>query len=135
MWTCVDRAADRAMRYAGSVLGWARKGRGGGDGAEQGAVGWISFRHHTARPTLNIQDGRHGATYPCEAPVAGDPHMHIHNFLMNIVVTPDGRIGSLDMKQLTEARAKEFGYYFQAVLADELRRIGAQVGTTRPSRR
>ena len=113
--------------YVGSVLGWARKGHGGEEGADQGAVGWISFRHHTARPTLSIQDGRHGATYLCEAPVPGDPHMHIHNFLMNVVVTPDGRVGSLDTKQLTEARAKEFGYYFQAVLGDELRRIGARV--------
>ena len=127
LWNCVDRAADRAMRYVGSVLGWARKGHGGEEGADQGAVGWISFRHYTARPTLSIQDGRHGATYPCEAPVPGDPHMHIHNFLMNIVVTPDGRVGSLDTKQLTEARAKEFGYYFQAVLGDELRRIGARI--------
>jgi len=43
VWNCVDRAADRAMRYVGSVLGWARKGKGGEDHAEQGAVGWISF--------------------------------------------------------------------------------------------
>jgi TrwC relaxase/AAA domain len=128
LWNCVDRAADRAMRYVGSVLGWARKGKGGEEGAEQGAVGWISFRHHTARPTLSIQDGRGGATYPCEAPVAGDPHRHIHNFLMNLVVTPGGRVGSLDTRQLTDARVKEFGAYFQAVLAEELRCIGARIG-------
>ena len=40
------------MRYVAHVLGWARKGAGGEDGADSGAVGWISFRHHTARPTL-----------------------------------------------------------------------------------
>ena len=98
IWNAVDRAADRAMRYVAHVLGWARKGAGGEDGADHGAVGWISFRHHTARPTLPIQDGRGGETYLFDAPVAGDPHMHIHNFLMNLVVTAEGHIGSLELE-------------------------------------
>ena len=127
-WNAVDRAADRAMRYVAQVLGWARKGAGGEDGADPGAVGWISFRHHTARPTLAMQDGSGGQTYLFDAPVAGDPHMHIHNFLMNLVVTAEGRVGSLDTRALTDARVKEFGAYFQAVLADELRRLGARIG-------
>ena len=93
----------------------------------RGAVGWISFRHHTARPTLQLQDGRGGPTYLYDAPVAGDPHMHVHKFLMNIVATAGGRIGSLDTRALTDARVKEFGAYFQAVLADELRRLGIRV--------
>ena len=46
---------------------------------------------------------------------------------MNLVVTDDGRIGSLDTRALTDARVKEFGAFFQAVLADELRRLGAHV--------
>ena len=127
LWNAVDRASDRAMRYVAQVLGWARKGAGGEDGADPGAVGWISFRHHTARPTLQMQDGSGGQTYLFDAPVAGDPHMHIHNFLMNLVVTADGRVGSLDTRALTDARVKEFGAYFQAILADELRRLGIQV--------
>ena len=109
LWNAVDRAADRAMRYAAQVLGWARKGAGGEDGADPGAVGWISFRHHTARPTLQMQDGAGGQTYLFDAPVAGDPHMHVHNFLMNLVVTAEGRVGSLDTRALTDARVKEFG--------------------------
>ena len=127
VWNAVDRANDAAMRYAAEVLGWARKGAGGEDGADPGAVGWVSFRHHTARPTLHVQDGAGGQTYLLDAPVAGDPHMHVHNFLMNLVVTDDGRIGSLDTRALTDARVKEFGAFFQAVLADELRRIGAHI--------
>jgi hypothetical protein len=123
----LDRANDGAMRYVAQVLGWARKGQGGEDGADPGAVGWISFRHHTARPTLPIQDGKGGPTYLADAPVAGDPHAHIHNFLMNLVVTDDGRIGSLDSRALTDARVKEFGAFFQALLADELRRVGIAV--------
>jgi TrwC relaxase/AAA domain len=128
IWNAFDRASDRAMRYVGHVLGWARRGAGGEDGADPGAVGWISFRHHTARPTLPIQDGPGGQTYLFDAPVAGDPHMHIHNFLMNLVVTAEGRIGSLNSKSLTDTRVKEFGAYFQAVLADELRRLGIRIG-------
>lgn len=128
IWNGVDRAVDRAMRYLAQEVGWARKGAGGEDGADPGAVGWISFRHHTARPTMQVQDGPNGETYLFEAPVAGDPHIHIHNFLMNLVVTAEGRIGSLDTRPLTDARVKEFGAYFQAVLADELRRLGVKVG-------
>jgi hypothetical protein len=128
IWNAIDRANDRAMRYVAQEVGWARKGAGGEDGADLGAVGWISFRHHTARPTLHIQDGPNGGTYLHEAPVAGDPHMHIHNFLMNVVATADGRIGSLDMRALTDSRVKEFGAYFQAILADEFRRIGVNIG-------
>ncbi|HJT76999.1 MAG TPA: MobF family relaxase, partial [Gemmataceae bacterium] len=126
LWNAVDRAADRAMRYVAQEMGWARKGAGGENGADPGAVGWISFRHHTARPTLPVQDGPDGQTYIFDAPIAGDPHMHVHNFLMNIVVTADGRIGSLDTRVLTDARVKEFGAYFQAILADELRRLGVR---------
>jgi hypothetical protein len=123
----MDRANDRAMRHVAQVLGWARKGAGGEDGADPGVVGWISFRHHAARPTLQIQDGAGGQTYLMDSPVAGDPHAHIHNFLMNVVVTDDGRIGSLDTRALTDPRVKEFGAYFQMILADELRRLGAAI--------
>ena len=80
IWNAIDRAADRAMRYVAQEVGWARRGKGGEDGADPGAVGWISFRHHTARPTLQVQDGPDGQTYLFDAPVAGDPHAHIHHF-------------------------------------------------------
>jgi hypothetical protein len=124
----VDRANDRVMRFVAQELGWARKGAGGEDGADPGAVGWMSFRHHTARPTLPLRDGKHGQTYLYDAPDAGDPHLHIHNFLMNLVATADGRIGSLDSRALSDIRVKTFGAYFQAVLADELRRLGVRIG-------
>ncbi|MDE1905045.1 MAG: relaxase domain-containing protein [Rhodospirillales bacterium] len=122
-----DRAADRAMRFLASEIGWARKGHGGEDGADPGAVGWISFRHHTARPTMQVQDGAGGETYLLEAPVAGDPHDHIHNFLMNVVVTAEGRVGSLDTRVLTDAKVKTIGAYFQIYLAEELKRLGIEI--------
>lgn len=126
----VDRAADRAMRYLASEIGWARKGHGGEEGAEPGAVGWISFRHHTARPTLQVQDGPDGETYLFDAPVAGDPHDHIHHFLMNLVVTAEGRVGSLDTRVMTDAKVKTVGAYFQVYLAEELKRHGVEVAVS-----
>ena len=114
------------MRYVAREIGWARKGHGGEEGAEPGAVGWVSFRHHNARPTLQVQDGPTGTTYLADVPVPGDPHAHIHNGFFNLVVTADGRVGSLDTKRLND-RVHEFGAYFQAQLADELRRLGIRV--------
>ncbi len=126
IWNAIDRANDAAMRYVVRELGWARKGKGGEDGADPGAVGWVSFRHHTARPTLAVQDGSGGATYLADAPVGGDPHAHIHNALFNMVATDDGHIGSLDTQRL-QSRVLEFGSYAQGRLAVELRRLGIQV--------
>jgi hypothetical protein len=127
IWQSLSRASDRAMRYLAQEIGWARSGHQGSDGAEPGAVGWVTFGHHTARPTLQVQDRQDGETYLMEAPVAGDPHIHFHNFLMNVVVTADGRVGSLDTRRLTDGKVKEIGAYFQAVLADDLRRHGIDV--------
>ena len=124
----IDRASDATMRYVARELGWARKGKGGEEGAEPGAVAWVSFRHHTARPTLPVQDGANGATYIAHSPVGGDPHDHIHHALFNVVVTAEGRVGSLDTKALSSNRIHEFGAFFQARLADELRLLGARTG-------
>jgi TrwC relaxase len=127
IWHAIDRANDATMRYVEREVGWARKGKGGEEGADPGAVGWVSFRHHTARPTLPVQDGQDGATYLAQSPISGDPHAHIHNALFNMVVTDDGRIGSLDTQRL-HSRVHEFGALFQARLADELRLLGARLG-------
>jgi len=127
IWHAIDQANDATMRYIAREVGWARKGAGGEDGADPGAVGWVSFRHHVARPTMPVQDGPGGATYLADVPVDGDPQAHIHNALFNMVATDSGRIGSLDTQRL-HARVHEFGAYFQAVLADKLRRFGIEVG-------
>ena len=65
LWNAIDRANDAAMRYAAQILGWARKGAGGEDGADPGAVGWVSFRHHTARPTFADSRRHRGRDLPC----------------------------------------------------------------------
>jgi len=122
----VWRANDDAMRYVAGEIGWARRGRGGKDGAEPGEVGWASFMHFTARPTLAVQDGPDGQTYVMDVPVPGDPQTHIHNAMFNMVVTADGHVGSLDSAEMHD-RVHEFGAYFQARLADELRALGIEV--------
>jgi hypothetical protein len=62
---------------------------------------------------LPPQDGPGGQTYLFDAPVADNPHMQIHNFLFNLVVTPETRVGSLDFDALADARMNEFGAYFR----------------------
>ena len=127
IWNGIDRANDAAMRYIARELGWARKVKAGEDGADPGAVGWASFRHHTARPTMLVQDGSNGATYLADATIGGDPFAHVHNALFNMVATDDGHVGSLDTQRL-HARVHEFGAFGQACLADELRALGVRVG-------
>lgn len=128
IWQAIHIANDEAMRLIGSEIGWARKGDGGGGGAEAGEVGWVSFRHYTARPTVHIQDGKGGETTVVEVAMPGDPQAHIHNVVFNVVATEAGHVGSLDMKRVTSTTAHLYGAYFQAVLARELRALGIEVG-------
>lgn len=120
-------ANDDALRYAADDLGFTRRGRSGDKGLEAGEIGWFSFCHNAARPTLALQDGREGATYLVEAPIAGDPHFHLHNIIPNIVVTENGHVGSIDARTLTGDRVLEYGAYFQARLADRLRALGVRI--------
>jgi hypothetical protein len=101
----IHEASDDALRYAAHDLGFARKGHAGEKGAEAGEIGWVTFAHDAARPTVAVQNGPDGATYLLDAPIAGDPHYHLHNFIPNLVVTDDGRVGSIDSKALTSPTA------------------------------
>ena len=117
-------AVEAAMKYVSAELGRARKGSGGRDGAEAGHVAWVKFDHYTSRPTLEVADGDH--TELVTMKVAGDPNLHTHVAMMNVVLTENGRVGSLDLRQL-EGRIHEFGAYYQAHLAQNLRTVGADV--------
>ncbi|SFK80849.1 MobF family relaxase [Methylocapsa palsarum] len=126
--TALIEANDEALRYAAYDLAWARKGHAGEKGSDHGEIGWVTFCHDAARPTLAVQDGPDGGTYLTEAPTAGDPHYHMHNFIPNLVVTLDGRVGSIDARALTADKVHEYGAYFQAQLAGRLRKLGARTG-------
>jgi conjugative relaxase-like TrwC/TraI family protein len=117
-------AVEAAMKYVSVELGRARKGAGGRHGAEPGHVAWVKFDHYTSRPTLEVADGDH--TELVTMKVAGDPNLHTHVALMNVVLTERGRVGSLDLRRL-EGRVHEFGAYYQAHLAQNLREVGADM--------
>ncbi|MGC9271985.1 MobF family relaxase, partial [Acidiphilium sp.] len=122
-------AVHAAMQVVAETVGQARMGKGGRDGAEKGAIGWITFDHYTARPTLEIArpgpDGRM-ETELVTVKVAGDPQLHTHVAVPNVVLTPGGRVGSLDMLQMHD-RIHEWGALYQAYLAQNLRALGAEV--------
>ncbi|WP_215751201.1 MobF family relaxase [Gluconobacter sp. P5H9_d] len=127
IWAAIHQANDRAMAFIAKEVGIARRGKGGVSYNEGGDVGWVSFRHYTARPVLKIQDGAQGPTAAVEVPVPGDPQAHIHNIMFNAVATESGHLGSLDTKRVTRMTSHMFGGYFQAELASELRKLGIRV--------
>ncbi|MFC0387841.1 MobF family relaxase [Muricoccus vinaceus] len=127
IWSCIDEANDSAMLRLVAELGWARRGQGGRGGAVSGSTAWVSFRHYVAHPTLVLRYGEADTRISVEAPGQGDPHAHIHNVLFNIVVTADGRVGSLDTQRLTRAVLHLCGAHFQAELARLLRAAGIRV--------
>ncbi|UEM08137.1 relaxase domain-containing protein (plasmid) [Skermanella rosea] len=132
-------AVDSAMRYIETEIGRARKGDGGKHGAEPGHIGWVTFDHYSSRPTVAIARDDRGAltlsdsmapdtpyTELVTLKVAGDPNLHTHVATPNLVVTDTGRVGGLDLQRL-EGRVKEFGAYYQAHVATNLRRHGIEV--------
>lgn len=122
-------AVQSAMREIEQVIGLARKGQGGKDGVEQGKIGWVAFDHYTARPTLEIarQTPAGGMeTELVKMRVAGDMQLHTHVTVPNTIVTPGGRVVSLNTMQM-HGRIHEWGAIYQAHLAQNLRRLGVDI--------
>ena len=112
------------MAYIAKEVGVARRGKGGLGAVEQGEVAWVSFRHYSARPVMQIQDGPEGATGLAEVPIAGDPQAQIHNIMLNAVATASGHLGSLDSARITKTTSHLYGAVFQSELAAALRELG-----------
>lgn len=121
-------AAAEAMATIEGRIGQARKGDGGRDGADPGHVAWIAFDHYTSRPTLWTarQEERRTVTESVSVQVAGDPDLHTHFTVPNAVFCENGRVGALDLDRL-DGLIKEAGALYQAYLAANLRRLGAEV--------
>lgn len=134
-------AVDATMKFIEKEMAFARKGDGGSKGADKGRWGWVKFDHYTSKPTLKIvkdEDGndklvlsadnewRSGKDRMVELKIAGDPQLHTHVAVLNMVLTEDGRVGALDLQQL-RGRVKEFGGIYQAFMATNLRRSGIDV--------
>ncbi len=127
-------AIESVMGIIETEIGRARKDKGGKDGYEPGAIGWVSFDHYAARPTVAIvtrdEDGReatelHSLT-GTSGRVPGDMQVHTHVAVFNVVETASGRVGGLDLARL-DGRMHEWGALYQAHLADNLRRHGADI--------
>jgi molybdopterin-guanine dinucleotide biosynthesis protein len=126
-------AIDSVMRAVEFEIGRARKGHDGRDGYDPGAIGWVSFDHYTARPTVEIvrtgADGQPATELHrligTAGRVPGDMQVHTHVAVFNAVETAAGRLGGLDLAQL-EGRVHEWGALYQAFLAGNLRRHGVE---------
>ena len=146
-WAFAPTAAERAIIHQAhkdaidSVLlaiekeiGRASMGRSARHGYEAGSIGWISFDHYAARPTVEViradEFGQpvtelHRLT-STKGQVPGDMQVHTHVAVMNVVETPSGRVGGLDFAQL-EGRIHEWGALYQAFLASNLRVHGVRL--------
>ena len=146
-WSFAPTEAERAMIHQahhdaiGSVMldieaqiGRARQGAQGKAGWEPGSIGWVSFDHYTARPTVEVvRTDRSGQDYTelhsfkgAGGRVAGDMQLHTHTAVFNAVLTGSGRMGGLWLDQL-DGRVKEWGALYQAYLATNLRKHGVDV--------
>ena len=129
-------AVDASLRYVTRDIGRVRRGKGGMGGTETGHVAWIGFEHFTARPTANVvvTDPATGQPYTeihtlrqgRDPSGAGDPQLHTHCAVPNLVLTEGGHMGALDLKA-AHGRIREFGAFYQAQIAANLRRVGVAV--------
>jgi hypothetical protein len=127
-------AIGSVMRDIEAQIGRARKGKAGQDGWEPGSIGWVSFDHYTARPTVAVvKTDRSGQDYTelhtfksAGGRVSGDMQLHTHTAVFNAVLTETGRMGGVWLDQL-DGRVKEWGALYQAYLATNLRRHGVDV--------
>lgn len=124
---CHREAVDAALAHLEGVIGHARRGAGGLGGRDAGAIAWCKFDHYASRPTLELAqtDIQTGEQYTniTSLPVAGDPQLHTHSTIMNVVLTESGHVGSLDMNAL-KGQVASVGTYYQSVLATRLRLAG-----------
>jgi len=123
-------ARDAILRYIEGEVGKAGFGHGGREGEERGHFAWITADHFTSRPTVTVTrpDPVTGVvdTELHSLKVAGDPQLHSHCIIPNLMVTESGRVVSIN-RDLFDGRIHEFGAVYQALLAKELRGIGAEV--------
>jgi phage/plasmid primase-like uncharacterized protein len=129
-------AVDASLRYVAREIGVARRGDGGKAGGEAGHITWIGFEHFTARPTAEVvrpdpATGElvtelHTLRSTRDPSGVGDPQLHTHCAVPNLVLTDGGHLGALDLKA-AHGRIHEFGAFYQAQLATNLRRVGAVV--------
>jgi conjugative relaxase-like TrwC/TraI family protein len=94
-----DAAVRDAMAYLERMAGFARRGHGGEELIAGKGLVAAAFRHRTSR--------------------AGDPQLHTHVLVANVIEGADGRWSALDGRRIY-AHAKTASYLYEARLRAEL---------------
>src|SRR5918995_551671 len=97
--TAHERSVEAALGFLEREAGFTRPSTHGHTAARRSGFVAASFRHHMSR--------------------AGDPQLHTHVLVANLIRTSDGEWRSLDGQRLYR-RAKTAGYLYQAHLRAEL---------------
>ncbi|MBS0642369.1 MAG: relaxase domain-containing protein, partial [Proteobacteria bacterium] len=113
-------AAREAVAYIASEVGQIRLGDGGEDGRVLGNVTWLEFTHHTSR-RVQIKDGDISRDLG-----PGDPNLHTHFLMPNVVIGADGKVGSLDTAAIG-GFIFEADAFYHARLSQKLRDAGFHV--------
>ncbi|MDG3065994.1 MobF family relaxase [Thauera mechernichensis] len=100
-----EKAVHAALRMLEGKAFFARTGRDG-EVAQQARLVAATFRHGTSREQ--------------------DPQLHTHAFVMNLAVRDDGKVSSIDPRQMMRWQ-KAIGAAYRAELAENLRGLGYQV--------
>ena len=105
-----DTATRDALHYLERHALYARRGAGGDQRVETTGAVAAAFRHRTSR--------------------AGDPQLHTHVLLANVVLGSDGRYSAPDAR-LIYFHGRTAGFVYQAVLRAELSsRLGVRFETS-----
>jgi conjugative relaxase-like TrwC/TraI family protein len=106
-----DRAVESALEFAERHKVWSRRGRGGVTQVRGEGLVAAAFRHRTSRN--------------------GDPHLHTHVLVPNMVLGEDGKWATLDARWLYTS-AKTIGYLYEAQLRHNLTvALGVEWGEVR----
>lgn len=97
--TAHDEAVRAALGFAERHAGWSRRGHGGVEQIRGEGFIAAAFRHRTSRN--------------------GDPHLHTHVLIPNMVRGEDGQWATIDARWLY-ASAKTIGYLYEAQLRHNL---------------
>jgi len=120
------------MAHLETIIAHARKGAAGSKGSVPGKLGWVSFDHYTARPTIQVPHTEDDGTKTTliqsvrNPAVPADMQLHTHVTVPNVVFADDGTVGSIDTLAMHD-RVHEVGAYYQAHLATNLRAQGIDV--------
>ena len=116
-----------ALRIAPAV-GQARYGAGGEEGSEPGHILWVEFTHNTSRRTQAVVNDSGGVTFvDKDRSAAGDPSLHTHMLVPNLVACESGRLGSLDTKAIGGGALFEADAYYNARYGQKLADAGFDV--------